>query len=85
MPDILGAKGLNRFAKQVPELRKELDSARMELEPTMTPPLEMLTRPIVYQQLSGKAGQTIHNRMLELLNTVGLLPSSFSLLLFRIH
>ena len=42
----------------------------MELEPTMTSPFEMMIRSIVYQQLSGKAAQTIHNRMLELIGNL---------------
>ena len=70
MPNILSTKVLNRFAKQVPELRKALRAARMELEPTNISPFEMLIRSIVYQQVSGKAAQTIHNRMLELIGNL---------------
>ena len=70
MPNFLSAKVLNRFEKQVPELKEALRAARMELEPTMTPPFEMLIRLIVYQQLSGKAAQIIHNRMLELIGNL---------------
>jgi DNA-3-methyladenine glycosylase II len=70
MPNILSAKVLNQFAKQVPTLRDALRGARMELEPTMAPPFKMLIRSIVYQQLSGKAAQTIHNRMLELIGNL---------------
>ena len=47
MANILSAKVLNRFAEQVPELKDALGEARMELEPTITPPFEMLTRSIV--------------------------------------
>jgi len=70
MPNILNVRVLNRFAKQVLELRDALRAARMELEPTMTPPFEMLIRSIVYQQLSGKAARTIHDRMLELIGNL---------------
>ena len=42
----------------------------MELEPTNTPPFEMLIRSIVYQQLSGKAARTIHDRMLALIGNL---------------
>jgi len=70
MPNILSARVLNRFAKQVPELRDALRAARMELEHTMAPPFEMLVRSIVYQQLSGKAARTIHDRMLELIGNL---------------
>ena len=42
----------------------------MELQPTNTSPFEMLIRSIVYQQLLGKAAQTIHNRMLALIGNL---------------
>jgi len=42
----------------------------MELAPTMTSPFKMLIRSIVYQQLSGKAARTIHNRMLALIGNL---------------
>ena len=70
MPNILSAKVLNRFAKQVPELKDVLKWARMELAPTMAQPFEMLIRSIVYQQLSGKAARTIHDRMLALIGNL---------------
>ena len=70
MPNNLNARVLNRFAKQVPELREALSAIRMELSPTMKPPFEMLIRSIVYQQLSGKAARTIHDRMLALIGNL---------------
>ena len=42
----------------------------MELEPTMTPPFELLIKSIVCQQLSGKAARTIHDRMLALIGNL---------------
>ncbi len=57
---------LRKFKKQVPELRKAVDAVQLKLEPTLIPPFEMLIRSIVYQQLSGKAAKTIHDRMLKL-------------------
>lgn len=44
MPNILSAKVLNQFAKQVPELRDALRAARMELDPSMTVFLSSLWR-----------------------------------------
>ena len=70
MPNLLSAKVLNRFAKQVPELRNALKGARMELAPTMAPPFKLLIKSIVYQQLSGKAARTIHDRMLALIGNL---------------
>ena len=74
MTNIFTTKVLKRFAKQVPELEEALASAEMKLEPTQTPPFEMLTRSIVYQQLAYKAAKTIHDRMLALVGK--LTPSS---------
>jgi len=65
MTNVLTKRVLNRFAKQVPELAGYLRRAKMRLEPTMIPPFEMLIRSIVFQQLSGKAARTIHDRLLE--------------------
>jgi len=66
MTNIFTKRVLKKFALQVPELSDALGRAKMKLEPTMTPPFEMLIRSIVYQQLSGKAAKTIHDRMLSL-------------------
>ena len=66
MSNIFTAKILNKFKKQVPELKKAVESLSLKLEPTLIPPFEMLIRSIVYQQLSGKAAKTIHDRMLKL-------------------
>lgn len=66
MSNIFTAKILRKFKKQVPELQKAVESLSLELEPTLIPPFEMLIRSIVYQQLSGKAAKTIHDRMLKL-------------------
>ncbi|MHA1925565.1 MAG: DNA-3-methyladenine glycosylase family protein [Candidatus Thorarchaeota archaeon] len=66
MANIFTAKILNRFKRQVPELKSALANAEMKLEPTLTPPFEMLVRSIVYQQLAYKAARTIHDRMIEL-------------------
>ncbi|MCK5264218.1 MAG: DNA-3-methyladenine glycosylase 2 family protein [Candidatus Thorarchaeota archaeon] len=66
MANIFTTKILNEFKKQVPELQKAVESSNMKLEPTLIPPFEMLIRSIVYQQLSGKAAKTIHDRMLKL-------------------
>ena len=73
MANIFTTKILNKFKKQVPELQKAVESSTLELEPTLIPPFEMLIRSIVYQQLSGKAAKTIHDRMLKL---VGKLTSN---------
>jgi len=66
MSNIFTAKILRKFKKQVPDLQKAVESLSLELEPTLIPPFEMLIRSIVYQQLSGKAAKTIHDRMLKL-------------------
>ena len=66
MANIFTTRVLNRFAKQVPELKKALVESEMKLVPTQTPPFEMLVRSIVYQQLAYKAAKTIHDRMLNL-------------------
>ena len=73
MANIFTTKILNRFKKQVPELQNAVENLNMKLEPTLIPPFEMLIRSIVYQQLSGKAAKTIHDRMLKL---VGKLTSN---------
>ncbi len=70
MTNVLTTRILNRFAKQVPELERFLKRAKIRLEPTLASPFEMLTRSIVYQQLSGKAAKTIHDRMLNLIGTI---------------
>lgn len=66
MSNVLTTKVLNKFKKQVPELKEVLDALKLKLEPTLIPPFEMLIRSIVYQQLSGKAAKTIHDRLLKL-------------------
>jgi DNA-3-methyladenine glycosylase II len=66
MTNIFTTRVLNRFAKQVPELKQALVESEMKLMPTHTPPFEMLVRLIVYQQLAYKAAKTIHDRMLAL-------------------
>lgn len=66
MSNIFTAKILKKFKKQVPELKNAVESLNLKLEPTLKPPFEMLIRSIVYQQLSGKAAKTIHDRMLKL-------------------
>lgn len=66
MSNIFTAKVLNKFKKQVPELKKAAEQIKLTLEPTLIPPFEMLIRSIVYQQLSGKAAKTIHDRLLKL-------------------
>lgn len=66
MSNIFTAKILNDFKKQVPELNHAVDVINLKLEPTHMPPFEMLIRSIVYQQLSGKAAKTIHDRLLNL-------------------
>ncbi len=66
MANIFTKKVLNRFARQVPELKGALAESEMKLVPTFTPPFEMLVRSIVYQQLAYKAAKTIHDRMLAL-------------------
>ncbi|MGY5854898.1 MAG: DNA-3-methyladenine glycosylase 2 family protein [Candidatus Thorarchaeota archaeon] len=67
MSNIFTTKVLNKFKKQVPELKKAVDGLQLKLEPTLIPPFEMLIRSIVYQQLSGKAAKTIHDRLLKLI------------------
>ncbi len=66
MSNIFTANILRKFKKQVPDLQKAVESSNLKLEPTLIPPFEMLIRSIVYQQLSGKAAKTIHDRMLKL-------------------
>ncbi|TFH03168.1 MAG: DNA-3-methyladenine glycosylase 2 family protein [Candidatus Thorarchaeota archaeon] len=66
MSNIFTVKVLNMFKKQVPELKDAVDVIKLTLQPTLMPPFEMLIRSIVYQQLSGKAAKTIHDRLLEL-------------------
>jgi DNA-3-methyladenine glycosylase II len=74
MTNIFSTKVLNAFGAQVPELKSTLAAVEMKLEPTLTPPFEMLVRSIVYQQLAYKAAKTIHDRMLALVGK--LTPSS---------
>jgi DNA-3-methyladenine glycosylase II len=66
MSNIFTKRVLNKFKKQVPELKAAVDVINLKLEPTLIPPFEMLIRSIVYQQLSGKAAKTIHDRLLKL-------------------
>ena len=66
MSNIFTASILRKFKKQVPELQKAVENLTLKLEPTLMPPFEMLIRSIVYQQLSGKAAKTIHDRLLKL-------------------
>ncbi|MFW9968407.1 MAG: DNA-3-methyladenine glycosylase family protein [Candidatus Thorarchaeota archaeon] len=66
MTNVFSTKVLNTFAKQVPELKSALSAVNMKLEPTMTPPFEMLVRSIIYQQLAYKAAKTIHDRVVTL-------------------
>ncbi len=66
MPNIFSKRVLSKFAKQVPELAHHIERVKMKLEPTMTPPFQMLVRSIVYQQLAYKAAKTIHDRLLAL-------------------
>ncbi len=66
MANIFTTKVLNQFKKQVPELKKPLELVKLTLEPTLMPPFEMIVRSIIYQQLSGKAAKTIHDRFLQL-------------------
>lgn len=68
MPNMFRKRILDKFAKQVPELEDALRKAKMEYEPTLQPPFEMLTRSIIYQQLAYKAAKTIHDRFLELVS-----------------
>ena len=66
MANIFTKRVLTKFTKQAPELSSFLENANMKLEPTLTPPFEMLVRSIVYQQLAYKAAKTIHDRLLNL-------------------
>jgi DNA-3-methyladenine glycosylase II len=66
MANIFTTRVLNRFERQVPEFKHALARSEMKLEPTLTPPFEMLVRSIVYQQLAYKAAKTIHDRMIKL-------------------
>jgi DNA-3-methyladenine glycosylase II len=66
MVNIFGNRTLDKFAKQVPELEGVLRKAKMELEPTLQPPFDMLLRSIIYQQLAYKAAKTILDRFLGL-------------------
>ncbi|MFW9800203.1 MAG: DNA-3-methyladenine glycosylase family protein [Candidatus Thorarchaeota archaeon] len=70
MPNVFTARVLGRFVKKVPELKDAINSRRLELEPSKEPPFHMLVRSIIFQQLSGKAARTIHNRMLELVGNL---------------
>jgi DNA-3-methyladenine glycosylase II len=66
MTNIFTPSILDEFKTRVPELSKIIDSVELKLEPTSLSPFEMLIRSIVYQQLSGKAAKTIHDRMVKL-------------------
>ena len=66
MSNIFTKRVLTKFTRQVPELENVLTKLDLKLEPTLSPPFEMLIRSIVYQQLSGKAAKTIHDRMSKL-------------------
>ena len=66
MTNMFRKRALDKFAKQVSELEGSLRKAKMKLEPTLQPPLEMLIRSIVYQQLAYKAAKTIHDRFIAL-------------------
>ena len=66
MSNIFTKRILTEFTKQVPELKSVVENLTLKLEPTLMPPFEMLIRSIVYQQLSGKAAKTIHDRLLTL-------------------
>ncbi|MGY5873293.1 MAG: DNA-3-methyladenine glycosylase 2 family protein [Candidatus Thorarchaeota archaeon] len=66
MSNIFTKRVLTKFTRQVPELENVLSKLDLKLEPTLSPPFEMLIRSIVYQQLSGKAAKTIHDRMSKL-------------------
>ncbi|MFW9846947.1 MAG: DNA-3-methyladenine glycosylase family protein [Candidatus Thorarchaeota archaeon] len=66
MTNIFTKRVLNKFTAQVPELKDTIANVEMKLNPTMTPPFEMLVRSVVYQQLAYKAAKTIHDRMLAL-------------------
>ena len=57
---------LDKFANKVPELESPLRKAKMNLEPTMQEPFQMLIRSIIYQQLAYKAAKTIHDRFLAI-------------------
>ena len=66
MANLFNKRILDKFAKQVPELKTALQQAKMKLEPTKQEPFEMLTRSIIFQQLAYKAAKTIHERFLAL-------------------
>ena len=66
MANMFKKRTLDKFAKQVPELERALRKAKMNYEPTLQPPFEMLIRSIIYQQLAYKAAKTIHDRFLDL-------------------
>lgn len=51
----------------MPELKEALSSVGMNLDPTRTPPFEMLVKSVDYQQLAYKAAKAIHDRMLALI------------------
>ena len=66
MKNIFGKRTLDKFAGQVPQLEGALRKAKMQLEPTLQPPFEMLTKSIIFQQLAAKAANTIHDRFIGL-------------------
>ncbi|MFW9768788.1 MAG: DNA-3-methyladenine glycosylase family protein [Candidatus Thorarchaeota archaeon] len=66
MANIFSKRVLGKFSEQVPELSGYLSKAKMNYEPTLQSPFEMLTRSIIYQQLAYKAARTIHDRFLAL-------------------
>ena len=69
MANVFTPDVLKEFTKQVPELKEYLIKAKMVLEPTNKPPFEALVQSVVYQQLAGKAAQTIYQRLIELVGT----------------
>lgn len=60
------ARALRRADPELGKWIAEVGACRLELRPSVEP-LPTLVRTIVYQQLSGKAAQTIHRRTLEAL------------------
>ena len=59
-------RALKRFDSELGAWIGAVGACRLELRPTVEP-LPTLVRTIVYQQLSGKAARTIHERMLAAL------------------
>lgn len=66
MDNVVSDQILKQFVKRAPETKKYIKQLKspLILNPQHQPPFSYLIRAITYQQLSGKAANTIYNRFL---------------------